>query len=74
MNLPEASKPKVLAMLGSLDSATVSPLAKEGWFAVDVVIPEKMVRVLVPELIRAGAKGIVEYSLNKVTIGDEKLN
>jgi len=34
--------------------------------AMEVLIDEKTVRDIIPELKRAGAQGIVEYPLNKV--------
>lgn len=43
-----------------------SPLADEGWFALYTIIDETVVRELIPDLMQAGAQGIVEYSLNKV--------
>jgi ATP phosphoribosyltransferase len=33
---------------------------------VEVVVSKHMVRELVPQLIKRGAEGIIEYSLNKV--------
>ena len=37
-----------------------------GIFSGDTVIDEREVRVLIPELRKAGAQGIIEYPLNKV--------
>ena len=36
------------------------------WVALEVVIDEKVVRDLIPDLRDAGATGIIEYPLNKV--------
>jgi ATP phosphoribosyltransferase len=66
MNVPAAAKKAVLKHLEALGSPTMSPLAKTGWWSVEVVIAESSVRRLVPELCRAGATGIIEYPLNKV--------
>lgn len=66
LNFPETVRAAVLSKLESLAGPTVSPLAKEGWFAAEVVIAEASVRRLVPELRRAGATGIIEYPLNKI--------
>jgi ATP phosphoribosyltransferase len=52
--------------LGRLTSPTVSPLYRSDWFAVETIISEEIVRDLIPELIRNGAEGIVEYPLNKI--------
>lgn len=45
---------------------TISSLAKDKWFAIEVIIEEKKVRDLIPKLKEAGAEVIVEYPLNKV--------
>jgi ATP phosphoribosyltransferase len=66
MNVPEKALKAVIKTLPSLHSPTISQLTEEGWFDIDVIIDEKVVRELVPKLKRAGASGIVEYQLNKV--------
>lgn len=66
MNVPQDSFKKVLSLLFAMHSPTVSPLSDKGWYAIDVVIDEKIVRDLIPKLKKAGASGIVEYQLNKV--------
>lgn len=66
MNLPHAQLDATLARLPSLRRATVSPLAEDGWVAVEVVIEEKAVRQLIPDLKELGAEGIIEYPLNKL--------
>ena len=49
-----------------IKSTTISGLSDDGWFAIETVIDEKVVRELIPELKKAGAQGIIEYPLNKV--------
>ncbi len=66
MNVPGEMRDRIASMLESLASPTLSPLAKEGWFAIEVIIHESRVRRLVPELRKAGATGIIEYPLNKI--------
>jgi len=66
MNVSAASLEKVIELLPSMNAPTVSPLYQKEWFSVETVISEHQVRDLIPELIRRGAEGIVEYSLNKV--------
>ncbi|OGV81214.1 MAG: ATP phosphoribosyltransferase [Lentisphaerae bacterium RIFOXYB12_FULL_65_16] len=66
LNVSKDNLPKVLAILPALHRPTVSPLAEEGWYALITVIDETVVRELIPDLLQAGAEGIVEYSLNKV--------
>lgn len=66
MNVPEKSYKKILSFLSAMHSPTVSALSDTGWYAVEVITDEKMVRDLIPKLKNAGASGIVEYPLNKV--------
>jgi ATP phosphoribosyltransferase len=66
MNAPRKKLPKIMTILPSLHTPTISALADEGWIALEVIIDEKVVRDIIPELRRAGAQGIVEYPLNKV--------
>ncbi len=66
MNVPKTSLAALADTLPALQNPTVSPLADPAWMAVEVILPEKAVRDLIPCLKRAGATGIVEYPLNKV--------
>ncbi len=66
MNVPEKAFRKVLSLLSAMHSPTVSPLSDKGWYAIEVITDEKMVRDLIPKLKSIGASGIVEYPLNKV--------
>ena len=66
MNVPEKSFKRILSLLSAMHSPTISALSDTGWYAIDVVIDEKVVRDLIPKLKSAGASGIVEYQLNKV--------
>jgi len=66
MNLRESDLPKIMNMLPSLKRPTVSPLTLTGWMALEVVVEEKVVKRMIPELKRAGAEGIIEYTLNKL--------
>ncbi|MDP2753305.1 MAG: ATP phosphoribosyltransferase [Nitrospirota bacterium] len=66
MNVRKKDLKKVVAMLPALQNPTVSSLFQEGWLAVETIIDEKFVRLLIPELKKAGATGIIEYPLNKV--------
>ncbi len=66
MNVRKNDLSKVLALLPALKKPTVSGLSDTGWFAIDTVIDEKIVRTLIPALKYAGAEGIIEYPLNKV--------
>ena len=66
MNLQQNQLQNLLATLPSLRNPTISPLAHEGWVAVETVIDEKVVREIIPQLKALGAEGIIEYPLNKV--------
>ena len=66
MNVPEKSLRRVMTLLSSLHSPTISQLSDTGWFALEVVIDEKTVRDIIPRLKSVGAEGIIEYPLNKV--------
>lgn len=66
MNVKKADLKKLLASLPALKKPTISGLSQDGWYAVETVIDEKIVRSLIPGLKKAGATGIIEYPLNKV--------
>jgi ATP phosphoribosyltransferase len=66
MNLPQARLENLLEELPALRNPTVSPLAHDGWVAVETVIDEKVVREIIPQLKALGAEGIIEYPLNKL--------
>ncbi len=66
MNLHEKDLKKILSQLPAMHSPTISQLTEKGWYALEVVIDEKLARDLIPKLKKAGATGIVEYPLNKV--------
>ncbi|MBQ9431876.1 MAG: ATP phosphoribosyltransferase [Kiritimatiellae bacterium] len=66
MNVPAASLEAVVKVLPSLHAPTVNKLNDEGWFAVETVVEESVVRDIVPPLREAGATGFIELPLNKV--------
>jgi len=66
MNVPEKNITQVMEILPSITSPTVSNLYNSDWFSVEVVVSKKIVRDLIPQLIKKGAEGIIEYPLNKV--------
>lgn len=66
MNVPEEKLNEVTELLPSLTSPTIAHLYKSSWLSVETVISKKVVRELVPQLIKRGAEGIIEFSLNKV--------
>jgi ATP phosphoribosyltransferase len=66
LNVEQADLEKVVSLLPSLNAPTVAPLYKTTWFSVESVIDSDKVRDLIPELLKQGAEGIIEYPLNKV--------
>jgi ATP phosphoribosyltransferase len=66
MNVPQERLEAVISHLPSLNAPTVSPLYQKTWFSVETVVQNNVVRDLIPELLKAGAEGIIEYALNKV--------
>ena len=66
MNVLRADLEAVLAILPALDKPTVAPLSDPDWVDVTTIVDEDLVRVIVPKLKKAGARGIVEYPLNKI--------
>jgi ATP phosphoribosyltransferase len=66
MNVPEEKLEAIIRLLPSLNAPTVAGLYNAKWFSVETVVESRVVRELIPELIKAGAEGIIEYPLNKV--------
>lgn len=66
MNVNKKNLKNVIALLPALKEPTISNLSTGGWFAVETIIDEKVVRTIIPRLKKAGACGIIEYPLNKL--------
>jgi ATP phosphoribosyltransferase len=66
MNVPIAARDEIIGMLPSMTSPTVSTLHDKNWLSVETIIKESQARDLIPRLLKAGAKGIIEYPLKKV--------
>lgn len=66
MNAPGNKVSEIISVLPSQKSPTVSHLYKSDWVSIESVLPEKEVRRIVPELLRLGAEGIIEYPLSKI--------
>ena len=66
MNVSKKNLKKVLEILPAIRKPTVSTLSSNGWFAIETVLDVKMVRTLIPDLKKAGAEGIIEFSLSKI--------
>lgn len=66
MNVSKRDLDTVTNLLPALKQPTISPLADAEWVALEIIVEDRLVRDLLPNLKRAGAEGIVEYPLNKV--------
>lgn len=66
LNVAESALDAVRALLPALHAPTINPLTESGWYAVETVVNETVVREIIPSLKEAGAEGIIEISLNKV--------
>jgi len=66
LNVSEASLQTVLSIVPALRKPTLSKLAEEGWYALETIVDQAVVRRIIPDLKRAGAEGIIELPLNKV--------
>ncbi len=65
LNVGEDRYRDVLALLPSMKSPTVSPLAGGG-YAVETVVPKTQINVLIPALKDAGATDLLELPLSKI--------
>ncbi len=66
MNVPVEGRDEIISMLPAMTSPTVSTLHDKNWLSVETIIKESQARDLIPKLLKAGAKGIIEYPLKKV--------
>ena len=66
MNVPREDLERVLAILPALQNPTVSSLSDPDWVAINTILDESVVRTIIPQLKAAGARGIVEYAINKI--------
>ncbi|HOC58566.1 MAG TPA: ATP phosphoribosyltransferase [Smithellaceae bacterium] len=66
LNVSKENLDCVMKLLPSLKAPTISSLYSEEWFAIEAVVDTGIVRDIIPQLLNAGAQGIIEYPLNKV--------
>ena len=66
MNVPRKSLDGVLKVLPALQTPTISSMSDPDWVDVNTILSEETVRNIVPQLREAGARGIVEYPINKI--------
>jgi len=65
LNVPESQFEKVLSLLPSAKSPTVSRLAS-GDYAVESVVEKRTINTLIPALNDAGASDILEIPISKI--------
>ena len=65
-NLPKNKIKTARNLVPAMKDPTVSSLLDENWVALEIIILEKEVRTIIPELKKIGARDIVEYPLNKI--------
>ena len=66
MNVPREAMDAVVRGLPAMRAPTVSPLWNEEGYAVKVAVPARDVPELIPKLVAAGARDILEYKLEKI--------
>ena len=66
MNVPKKSLDAVMKILPPEVKPTIANLTDENWVDLTVILEEKLVREIVPDLKRVGAEDIVEFPLNKI--------
>jgi ATP phosphoribosyltransferase len=66
MNAPVAGLDAIMKLLPALTSPTIAHLQDANWVSLEIVVGINLVRELAPQLVAAGAEGIIEYPLNKV--------
>ena len=66
MNVSDTDLEKIVKLLPSLNAPTIASLYQSNWFSVETVVQTDVVRDLIPDLLKHGAEGIIEYPLNKV--------
>lgn len=66
MNVRRDNLEEVLRIIPALQTPTVASLSDPDWVDVTTILDETVVRTIAPQLKAAGARGIVEYAINKI--------
>ena len=66
MNVHRDNLDDVLKLLPALQNPTISSLSDPEWLDVNTIVEQALVRTVAPQLRAAGARGIVEYAINKI--------
>ena len=66
LNVSEAQKDAVLAVLPSMKSPSISQLAGGDGYAVESVVEKRTINLVIPALREAGATDLVEMPISKI--------
>jgi len=66
MNVRRSDLASIVENLPALNNPTIANLMDENWVAIEVIVDDRVVRDIIPQLKKLGAEGIIEYPLNKV--------
>ncbi|MFC1562504.1 ATP phosphoribosyltransferase [candidate division KSB1 bacterium] len=66
MNVSKKKLDSLIKILPAMKNPTISYLYDEDWVALEIIVNEKEVRKIIPEIKKKGARDIIEYPLNKV--------
>jgi ATP phosphoribosyltransferase len=66
LNVDEANLKEVIELLPAMRAPTVSPLAQEGFYAVETIVRKREINVLIPRLKALGAEDIIELPVTKI--------
>ncbi len=66
LNVSSADLQAVLALVPSLKQPTISQLSGDAGYAVETVVAKSQINVLIPDLVDAGATGILEIPIAKI--------
>ncbi|MBO8130085.1 MAG: ATP phosphoribosyltransferase [Candidatus Marinimicrobia bacterium] len=65
-NIRKDKVEEIKKFVPAMKEPTISPLLDKDWVALEVIVDEKVVREIIPQLKDYGATDIIEYPLNKV--------
>lgn len=66
MNVPKNKLDEVIKILPEGKKPTIAELTDSNWMDLTVILEEKLVREIAPDLKAIGVEDIVEYSINKI--------
>lgn len=71
MNVDEDALERLVENLPAMRSPTIARLYNEKGYAVKIAVEKSAVSSLIPELLRLGARDILEYRVDKIVAGDK---